>query len=132
MSAEFIALSRNAARARYASDLVIIDGWGIVTGVLPIDLGNDRVHLPEQVEAQTRKVLANLETILKTRGLGKDNVVSVRIALVDLPRLEERMEAGYRGFFAADRLPARSVIGVAGLPRGALVAMDFTVRLPTP
>ncbi len=132
MSAEFIALSRNAARAQYASDLVIIDGWGIVTGVLPIDLGNDRVHLPEQVEAQTRKVLANLETILKTRGLGKDNVVSVRIALVDLPRLEERMEEGYRGFFAADRLPARSVIGVAGLPRGALVAMDFTVRLPTP
>jgi enamine deaminase RidA (YjgF/YER057c/UK114 family) len=26
-------------------------------------------------------------------------------------------------------LPARSVIGVAGLPRGALIAMDFTLYL---
>ncbi len=132
MSAEFVALSRNAARAQYSSDLVIIDGWAIVAGVLPIDLGNDRVPLPEQVEAQTRKVLANLETILKARGFSKDNVVSVRIALVDLPRLEERMETAYAGFFAADRLPARSIIGVSALPRGALVAMDFTLRLSTP
>jgi 2-iminobutanoate/2-iminopropanoate deaminase len=129
MSAEFVAVSRNAARAQFASDLVVFDGWAIAAGVLPVDLANDRVHLPEQVEAQTRQVLANLETILKTRGLRKEQVVSVRIALVDLPRLEERMETAYAGFFAADRLPARSLIGVSHLPRGALIAMDFTLHL---
>lgn len=130
MTVEFIATSRNAARSRYASDLILIDGWGIVSGVLPIDLANDRVHLPEQIEVQTRKVLANLDTLLKTRGLGKEHVIAVRIALVDLPRLEERMETAYAGFFAADRLPARSLIGVSHLPRGALIAMDFTLHLP--
>jgi enamine deaminase RidA (YjgF/YER057c/UK114 family) len=129
MSAEFVAVSRNAARAKFASDLVVVDGWAIAAGVLPVDLANDRVHLPEQVEAQTRQVLANLETILKTRGLRKEQVVSVRIALVDLSRLEERMEAAYAGFFAADRLPARSLIGVSYLPRGALIAMDFMLHL---
>lgn len=131
MSAEFITTRPDAQRAGRGSDLVLIDGWGAVWGVLPIDLGNDRAHLPEQVEAQTRKVLANLEAMLAARGLRKEHVVAVRIALVDLPRLQERMEAASAGFFPADRLPARSVIGVSHLPRGALVAMDFTLRVPS-
>ena len=126
-AAEFITSRADAARARLGSDLVIAGGWGFVNNVLPIDPANDRAPLPEQVEAQTRKVLANLEAILKAKGLSRDQVVSVRIALVDLPRLEERMETAYAGFFAAGRLPARSVIGAAGLPRGALIAMDFTL-----
>ena len=129
MSMEFIAARSGAKRASCASEMVQGDGWGLISGVLPIDLGNDRTPLPEQIEAQTRQVLGNLETILVARGLTKDNVVAVRVALVDLPRLEERMESAYAGFFAADRLPSRSVIGVAYLPRGALVAMDFTLRV---
>jgi 2-iminobutanoate/2-iminopropanoate deaminase len=129
MDAEFIVTKEDAARALVASDLVLVDGWGVVAGVLPIDLADDRAHLPEQVEAQTRKVLANLEAILKSRGLGKKHIVSVRIALVDLPRLQKRMDSAYAGFFPAGRLPARSLIGVSHLPRGALVAMDFTVHL---
>jgi 2-iminobutanoate/2-iminopropanoate deaminase len=130
MAMEFIVTREDAARARCSSDLVLVDGWGMIFGVLPIDLGNDRVHLPEQVEAQTRKILANLEAILGTKGFGKEHVVAVRIALVDLPRLQERVEAAYAGFFAADRMPARSLTGVSHLPRGALVAMDFTIRAP--
>ena len=131
MSAEFIVMRPGSVRAARGSDLVLVDGWGAIWGVLPIDLGNDRTHLPEQIEAQTRKVLANLEAILATRGLRKEYVVAVRIALVDLPRLQERMEAAYAGFFPAERLPARSVVGVSHLPRGALVAMDFTLRVPS-
>ena len=74
-------------------------------------------------------MLANFDAIIKAKGLSRDRVVAVRIAVVDLPRFEERMETGYAGFFAAGRLPARSVIGVASLPRGALIAMDFTLYL---
>jgi 2-iminobutanoate/2-iminopropanoate deaminase len=129
MAAEFITSRADAARALVGSDLVIAGGWAFVNNVLPIDPANDRTPLLEQVEAQTRKVLANLDAILKAKGLSRDQVVTVRIALVDLPRLEERMETGYAGFFTAGRLPARSVIGAAGLPRGALIAMDFTLYL---
>jgi enamine deaminase RidA (YjgF/YER057c/UK114 family) len=127
--AEFITSRGDAARARLGSDLVIAGGWAFVANVLPIDPGNDRAPLPEQVEAQTRKVLANFDAIIKAEGLSRDRVVSVRIAVVDLPRFEERMETAYAGFFAAGRLPARSVIGIASLPRGALIAMDFTLFL---
>jgi 2-iminobutanoate/2-iminopropanoate deaminase len=128
MLMEFISTRKDAARARLASDLVLVDGWGFVAGLLPIDLDNDRTPLPEQVEAQTRTVLANLERILAAAGLDRENVVAVRIALIDLPRLVERMNAAYDGFFPPDRLPAMSCIGVSSLPRGALVAMDFVVR----
>ena len=129
MTAEFTTTGAEAARATTQSDLVRAGDWVFVNGVLPIDPANDRTPLPEQVEMQTRKVLGNLDAILKATGLSRDQVVAVRIALVDLPRLEERMETAYAGFFAAGRLPARSVVGVASLPRGALVAMDFTLYL---
>ena len=128
-AAEFITSRVDAARAALGSDLVMAGGWAFIANVLPIDPGNDRTPLPEQVEAQTRKVLANFDAIVKAKGLSRDQVVAVRIALVDLPRLEERMETAYAGFFAAARLPTRSVIGVASLPRGALIAMDFTLYL---
>ena len=126
---EFITNRPDAARAQLGSDLVTAGGWAFMNNVLPIDSANDRVPLPEQIEAQTKKVLANFDAIVKARGLSRDQVVAVRIALVDLPRFEERMETAYAGFFTAGRLPARSVIGVASLPRGALIAMDFTLFL---
>lgn len=129
MTPEFITTRADAVRAKSQSDLVIAGGWGFVNNVLPIDPANDRTPLPEQVEAQTRKVLANFDAILKAKGLSRDQVVAVRLAVVDLPRLEERVETAYAGFFPADRLPARSVIGVAALPRGALIAMDFTLLI---
>lgn len=128
-AAEFITSRGDAARAQLGSDLVIAGGWAFVANVLPIDPGDDGTPLPEQVEAQTRKVLANFDTIIRAKGLSRDQVVSVRIAIVDLARFEERMETAYAGFFPAGRLPARSVIGVASLLRGALIAMDFTLYL---
>ena len=128
MLMEFISTRNEAARSRLTSDLVLVDGWGFVAGLQPIDLDNDRTPLPEQVEAQTRKVLANLERILAAAELDRENVVAVRVALVDLPRLYDRMASAYAGYFPPDRLPAMSCIGAAALPRGALVAMDVVVR----
>ena len=105
-----------------------VDGWGFVSGIGPVEFGNPAVPLPEAVEDQTRKVLANLEKLLQKRGLARRHVVSVRIHLVELRRFHERMSRVYDGFFTADTKPAMSCIGVAGLPRGALVEMDFIVK----
>ena len=130
MATRYITAVKDSARARLGSEIVIADGWGFLWGMLPIDLENDRVPLPEMVEAQTRKVLANLDALLTKFGFGKENVVSVHIAMVDFERLYERMNSAYVGFFAPDALPARSCAGVAHLPRSALVAMDFVLRVP--
>lgn len=122
-----IAAPEAAFRARLASDIVLVDGWGITSSLGPIDLENDRVPLPEGVEAQTRKIFANLDILLKRAGLGRENVAAVRVYLVEAPRLLERLNAAYEGFFPAERLPARSVVGATYLTRGAQVEMEFTL-----
>jgi 2-iminobutanoate/2-iminopropanoate deaminase len=123
-----ITINDKSARARVASDIVLMNGWAITSALGPVDLENDRIPLPEGVEAQTRKILSNLETILRAAGLTRDNVVAVRVYLVEAPRLLERMNAAYIGFFRADRLPARSLVGATWLTRGAQVEMDFVLN----
>ncbi len=125
---DFLSLNQAGARARVASDVVQVDGWAVIAGVLPIDLTDDRVALPEYIEAQTAKVLANAELLLGAAGLGKQHIVAVRISLVDLPRFYPRMNAVYESFFPPGRLPARSCVGVGALIRSALVEMDFWAR----
>jgi enamine deaminase RidA (YjgF/YER057c/UK114 family) len=129
MTTRYIMADTSSQRAKLSSDLVLIDGWGFVSGLQPIDLKDDRVPLPEMVEAQTRKILANLEVILGEARLSKDNVASVNISLVDFKRLYDRMNSAYIGFFREDRLPARNCVGVAQLTRGALVEMSFVLRV---
>ena len=106
-------------------------GWGFVSGLGPVDLENDSLALPEAVEDQTRKILSNLEAILRKRGLGREHVVSVRIHLVEFKRFQERLNRAYAAFFTGTRPPARSCIGVSALARGALVEMDFIVKEPS-
>lgn len=123
-----ISLKRQSARPRITSDIVVVDGWGYVSGQTALDFDNEKAPIPELVEDQVKKIFANLERILAEAELGREDVVAVRIALVDLPRLYERMNAAYGAFFPPDRLPARSCVGVSQLSRGALVQMEFVVR----
>lgn len=125
---DFQTLRRDSARARTASDMILAGDFAFVSGVLPIDLEDDRRPLSEYIEEQTEQCLANLEIIIGRIGLARDAVVSVHIAMTDLPQLYERMNSRYEGFFAAGRLPTRSCVGVAALPRGAQIQMDFVVR----
>lgn len=107
-----------------ARELVVVGGWAYVSGLIGADLENERVPLAESIEAQTKKLLANLETILRRAGMTRDHVVSVRLHITQYERFYERMNAAYAGFFAADRPPTRSVVGVSRLTRGALIEMD--------
>jgi enamine deaminase RidA (YjgF/YER057c/UK114 family) len=75
-----------------------------------------------------RKIFANLDAVLKTAGLARSNVAFVRIHLVDFERLIERLDKTYLQCVGEGPLPARTVVGVTHLTRGALVEMDFVVR----
>lgn len=126
---QFFTLDPNATRATLSSDLVMAGPIGFVSGVLPVDLANDRAALAEPVEGQTRQILANLETILRPHAMTRMHVVSVRVHVVQFERFHERVNTACAGFFAAGRQPARSLMGIDQLPRGALVSMDFIVSL---
>jgi len=123
----FITTRDDAARAPFGSDIVLSNGWGFISNLLPIDLENDRTPLPEGIERQVKTIFANLDVLLGAAGLTRNNVVSVQVYLTEFSRLYERMNAAYVGFFPADRLPARGVVGVAHLVRGSQVAMDFVL-----
>jgi enamine deaminase RidA (YjgF/YER057c/UK114 family) len=103
-------------------------GWGFINGLGPVDPGNPSVALPEAVEDQALRIMANLDAILERRGLTRAHVVCARAHLVEFKRFSERLSRAYAGFFPGPREPACSFVGVAALTRGALVEMDFIVK----
>lgn len=125
----FVTVAADSARSRLASDVVMAGELAFVSGVRAADLANDRVPLPEKVEAQTQKIFSNLEVILQAAGLERRNIVQVRIYLIDFEGLFERVNVAYLRCIGAVPLPACSCVGVTRLTRGAQVEMDFVVRV---
>ena len=110
------------------SHAVEVDGWVFVTGQMPTDPAAPDAPLPRGIEAQTRRVIDNLALVLGGVGLGLGHAVMARVYLTEFERDYAAMNAVYRGYFAADRLPARTCVGVTGLAVGALVEIDLVAR----
>ncbi|WP_159947662.1 RidA family protein [Rhizobium sp. 18065] len=111
------------------SHAVETDGFVFVTGQMP-DTPEVPGVLPDGIEAQTHHVMANLKTVLAGLGLGLEHVVMARIYLTRFKEDYEVMNATYRGYFSADRLPARTCVGVTGLAYDALIEIDLVARRP--
>ncbi|MGH7395330.1 MAG: RidA family protein, partial [Candidatus Methylomirabilales bacterium] len=98
------------------------DGVVYTSGQIGIDPATGAL-VPGGIEAQTRRVLENLKAVLAAAGSSLDRVLRVGVYLTDLGHFQamNRIFAEY-----LDRhLPARSTVGVAALPMGALVEMDM-------
>ena len=104
------------------------EGWLFVTGQMPTDPDDDNAPLPEGIEAQTRRVMDNLQLVLAGAGSGLDQVVFARVYLTDFERDYAAMNCVYQSYFTAGHLPARTCIGVTGLARGALIEIDLVAR----
>lgn len=72
---------------------------------------------PDTIEAQTERVLLNLEAALKREGLDLKDVVKTTVFLADIDDFK-RMNEVYEKRFDAPR-PARSAVAVKDLPRVA-------------
>jgi 2-iminobutanoate/2-iminopropanoate deaminase len=112
------------------SHAVEADGWVFVTGQMPTDPDAPDAPLPAGVEAQTRRVIANLGLVLGGLGLGLEHVLMARIYLTHFERDYTAMNAIWQESFAPGKLPARTTIGVVALAVGALVEIDLVVRRP--
>jgi reactive intermediate/imine deaminase len=110
------------------SHAVEADGFVFVTGQLATDPDDDARPLPQGIEEQTRKVMDNLGRVLGGLGLDFANVIGVRIFLTDFERDYAAMNAIYASYFAADRLPARTTVGVTHLARGGIVEIDLIAK----
>ena len=112
------------------SHAVECDGWIFVTGQMPTDPDDDHAPLPDGVEAQTVRVMENLRIVLESIGLGFEHVLQVRAYLSHFEQDYAAMNETYARYFPADRLPARTCVGVTGLARGARVEIDMLARRP--
>ena len=98
---------------------------GLVYALGPADLEEVSSTLPESVEAQTRRTVANLDALLDAASLTRAHVLGVTIHLTQFPRFNIRMHKALSGCWSEDA--ALSVVGVSYLPRDALIHMDVLV-----
>ncbi len=112
------------------SHVVEADGWVFLAGQIPSDLDFTPQALPEGIEAQTHKVMANLKFILEGAGAGLGNVVSARVYLAHFEADYRRMDAVYASYFPKHARPARTTVGVTALASAARIEIDMIAKRP--
>lgn len=92
-----------------------------------IGLDPASMRLVEGVEAQVHRVFQNLAAVAAAAGGSLDHVVKLTVYLTDLAHFA-RVNEIMAGYFNRP-YPARAALGVASLPRGALVEIDAVMHL---
>ncbi len=94
-----------------------------VSGQIAIDPETGQL-VPGGIEAQTHRVMQNVEAILRAAGFSFQDVVQSQVFLSDLQNYAA-MNRVYGTYFR-DAPPARAAVQVARLPLGALVEIMVT------
>jgi 2-iminobutanoate/2-iminopropanoate deaminase len=76
----------------------------------------------EEVQAQTHRVLQNMQAVLTQAGTSLANVIKTTVFLTRMSDFQS-MNSVYAGYFSGIA-PARSTVAVAELPRQALVEIE--------
>ena len=124
MDIEHLSFSSGPQKVAPFSHAVRAGDYLFVTGQMPT-LKNDNTKLVDGgIEAQTHQVMKNLLEVLNAAGSSLDKVIFARVYLVNFGDFD-KMNSVYASYFATDKLPARTCIGVTGLAVGASVEIDF-------
>jgi len=92
-----------------------------------IGLDPQTMQLVEGIESQVQRVFKNLAAVAEATGGSLQDVVKLNIFLTDLANfaLVNTIMAQY----FKEPFPARAAVGVASLPKGALVEADAVMHL---
>jgi reactive intermediate/imine deaminase len=126
MSKQIIATPAAPSAIGTYSQAVRVGNTIWVSGQIPLDPKTKEL-VSGGIEAQVRQTFQNLAAIVAAAKATLDDVVKVTIFLTDLSHfalvntiMAEHFKEPY---------PARAAIGVASLPRGALVEVECIVAL---
>jgi 2-iminobutanoate/2-iminopropanoate deaminase len=109
------------------SHFVVAGGQVFISGTPGVD-PNTGLIPGTDAYSQTRQALENVRAMLEAAGASMDDVVHVQVNLVDVTDFPE-MNRAYAEFFV-EPYPARTVIGVAALPKpGALLTINAVAVL---
>jgi reactive intermediate/imine deaminase len=102
------------------SQAVRVDNTVYLSGQIGLD--PNTMTMVEGIEAQVHRVFQNLRAVADAAGSSLDDVVKLNIYLTDLAHFGKVNEIMATYFHQP--YPARAAVGVASLPRGALVEAD--------
>jgi reactive intermediate/imine deaminase len=113
-----------AAIGTYSQAVKVGADAGGATVYLSGQIGLDpaTMQMAEGVEAQTHRVFRNLAAVADAAGMSLDHAVRMTVYLTDLAHFARVNEIMAQ--YVREPYPARAAVGVAALPRGALVEID--------
>jgi len=104
-----------------------VDGWVFTSGQIALDPKTGAM-VEGGIGAQTRQVLENLRGVLEAAGTSMTRVVKTTVYMTNLADFQKMNEI-YAEYFPQNK-PARSTVGVAALPRGAMIEIDVVAQAP--
>lgn len=107
------------------SQAVRVDRTVYLSGQIGLDPAS--MQLVEGIEAQIHQVFKNLAAVAAASGGSLPDVVKLNVFLTDLGHFP-KVNAIMAEYFS-EPYPARAAVGVAALPRGALVEADAVMAL---
>lgn len=108
------------------SQAVEADGVLYCSGQVPLDPATGEL-VDGGIAEQARRCLENLDAVCRAAGVRLEDAARIGIYVTDMALFTELNEV-YASFFS-EPFPVRTTVGVASLPKGALVEMDATVPL---
>lgn len=102
------------------SQAIKVDNTVYLSGQIGLDPSS--MQLVEGIEAQIHQVFKNLSAVCEAAGGSLTDIVKLNIFLTDLGHFAKVNEV--MGQYFQQPYPARAAVGVAALPRGALVEAD--------
>jgi len=106
------------------SPVVKAGPWFTFSGMVALDATSGKLE-PGGPGADTAKILQNLTSALPDFGLSLSDLVQARIYTTRFDEFPAINAAWEKTFAASNRPPARTSVGVAALPLGASVEMEF-------
>jgi reactive intermediate/imine deaminase len=92
-----------------------------------IGLDPKKMELVEGIEAQVRRVFDNLSAVTRAAGGSMSDIVKLNVFLIDLSNFA--LVSTVMAEYFIEPYPARAAVGVASLPKGALVEADAVMEL---
>ncbi len=107
------------------SQAVKVGGTVYLSGQIGLEPAS--MQLVEGIEAQIHQVFRNLSAVCEAAGGQLSGIVKLNVFLTDLGHFAKVNEI--MGQYFQQPYPARAAVGVAALPRGALVEADGVLVL---
>lgn len=123
MSRQVIHTEKAPAAIGTYSQAILVDNTLYLSGQIGLD--PDTMELVDGIEAQIRRVFDNVKAVCEAGGGSLADIVKLNIFLTDLSHFQ--LVNQVMGEYFAQPYPARAALGVASLPKGALVEMDGIV-----